>query len=273
MIRHSILVFFILINSAIRAQSLTLVDLNIRYDNPADGQNAWSNRKKTTLNWLKNQNADLYFFQEVLHHQYLDLQEELVGYASYGVGREDGKEKGEYSPIFYQSERFDLIESMTIWLSPTLNMPSKGWDAACERIATIVVLKDKKDDQPLLCINTHWDHMGKIAQDSSAALISDLLFALPARYQIVGGDFNVTPEHPGIQGLSQQLLLIETQDPRNTYHGFNDEIKNSNGPIDLIFSSAALKATKFQYFRHSSEGRLLSDHDAILFEWTKTNHD
>jgi hypothetical protein len=273
MIRLSSLVIGLLISALSLAQGLTLVDLNLRYDNPADVENAWSNRKNTTLPWLKNQQADLYFFQEVLHHQYIELQEQLAGYQSYGVGREDGLEKGEYSPIFFKSERFEMIESLTIWLSPTINTPSKGWDAACERIATVVVLKDKKDDQPLLCINTHWDHVGKVAQDNSADLISSLLHSLHSRYQIVGGDFNVTASHPGIQKLSEQLNLMQAQNSRDTYHGFRDEIITENGPIDLVFASDALQATKCQYYRHSTDGKFLSDHDALLIEWSKIKTD
>ncbi len=255
------------------AQSLTLVDLNLRYDNPQDGVNAWSNRKKTTLNWLKNQDADLYFFQEVLHHQYIDLQEQLDGYQSYGVGREDGHEKGEYCPVFFKTNRFELKDTLTIWLSQNSAVPSKGWDAACERIASLVILNDKLDNKTLVCINTHWDHIGKIAQEKSAEMISTLIDLCPAPYQILGGDFNVTSNHTGLQKISEKLNLMQARDSRDTYHGFKDEITTENGPIDLIFSSDALKATKLEYFRHSTEGKLLSDHDAISVEWIKVKND
>jgi hypothetical protein len=255
------------------AQSLTLVDLNLRYDNPQDGVNAWSNRKKTTLNWLKNQDADLYFFQEVLHHQYIDLQEQLDGYQSYGVGREDGHEKGEYCPVFFKTNRFELKDTLTVWLSPNPTVPSKGWDAACERIATLVILNDKIDNKTLVCINTHWDHIGKIAQEKSAEMILTLIELSPAPFQILGGDFNVTSAHSGIQKISEQLHLMQTHENRDTYHGFKNEITTDNGPIDFVFASDALQATKCKYFRHSLEGKLLSDHDAIFNEWTKMKNE
>jgi hypothetical protein len=41
MIRLSSLVIGLLISALSLAQGLTLVDLNLRYDNPADGENAW----------------------------------------------------------------------------------------------------------------------------------------------------------------------------------------------------------------------------------------
>ncbi len=255
------------------AQSLTLVDLNLRYDNPNDGVNAWSERKKSTLNWLKNQDADLYFFQEVLHHQYIDLQEQLDGYQSYGVGREDGHEKGEFSPVFFKTNRFELKDTLTVWLSPNPTVPSKGWDAACERIATLVILIDKLDNKTLVCINTHWDHIGKIAQEKSAEMILTLIDLSPAPFQILGGDFNVTTAHSGIQKISEQLHLMQTHENRDTYHGFKNEITTDNGPIDFVFASDALKTTNFQYFRHSTEGKLLSDHDALLIEWSKIKID
>lgn len=252
-------------------QSLILVDLNIRYDNPSDGENAWRKRKVSTLGWLKDQEADLYFFQEVLHHQYIDLQEKLDGYQYYGVGREDGNKKGEYCPIFYKTDRFDLKDTLTIWLSLNLTIPGKGWDAACERVATLVILTDKRDGQTLVCINTHWDHVGKIAQEKSAELILQLLELCPSPYTLIGGDFNVTSDHIGIQNLSRQLPLVKTSEIRNTYHGFQTAIESSHGPIDLIFASEKLKATKYQYFRHANNGQLLSDHDAIRVELIKMN--
>ncbi len=270
--------FFLLISTAllpiwITGQNLSLVDLNLRYDNPNDGENAWENRKKSTLDWLKSQAADIYFFQEVLHHQYNELRSTFNNHHSYGVGREDGISKGEYCPIFYNKDRFDVKDTLTIWLSPHPSLPSKGWDAACERVATLVILTDKQDGQILVCINTHWDHVGKIAQQKSAEIILQLLELCPSPYTILGGDFNVTSEHIGIQNLSRLLLLVNTAERRDTYHGFNDTIENDQGPIDLIMTCRNLKATKYQYFRHSNEGQLLSDHDAIRVEMIKMNND
>jgi endonuclease/exonuclease/phosphatase family metal-dependent hydrolase len=273
MIRLNIILIGLVVPLFSLAQSLTLVDLNLRYDNPNDGVNAWSERKKTTLNWLKNQDADLYFFQEVLHHQYNELRTTLIDHQSYGIGREDGISKGEYSPIFFKTNRFELKDTLTIWLSPNPSLPSKGWDAACERIATLVILNDRLDNKILVCINTHWDHLGKIAQEKSADLINTLIEISPAQYQILGGDFNVTASHPGIKKLSERLNIVKAMENRDTYHGFKDEVTAENGPIDLILSSDALQATKYQYFRHSTEGIFLSDHDAIFVVWTKNNKD
>lgn len=253
-------------------QNLTLIDLNVRYDNPNDGDNAWANRKASTLDWLKKQEADLYFFQEVLQHQYTDLKETLSGFLCYGVGREDGNSKGEHCPIFYKTDRFDLKDTLTIWLSPNPDTPSKGWDAACERVATLVILTDKKDGQILVCVNTHWDHVGKMAQEKSATLILQLLELFPSQYTILGGDFNVTANHPGILSLSQELSLLQNNDKRNTYHGFNENIEFNDGPIDFVLTSKDLKATNHQYFRHSNDGKLLSDHDAIRVELIKNEN-
>lgn len=51
-------------------------------------------------------------------------------YSHVGVGRDDGISKGEHSPIFYDSSKFEEVDWDTIWLSPTPHVvASKGWDA------------------------------------------------------------------------------------------------------------------------------------------------
>ncbi len=37
--------------------------------------------------------------------------------------RDDGKEEGEYGPIFYKNSKFKLLDSGYFWLSETPNIP------------------------------------------------------------------------------------------------------------------------------------------------------
>ena len=72
---------------------------------------------------------DILGTQEVLHNQLEDLKQRLPEYGVIGVGREDGKEKGEYSALWYQKDRFNLLDSGYFWLSETPEVAgSKGWD-------------------------------------------------------------------------------------------------------------------------------------------------
>ena len=134
---------------------LNVMSFNIRYDNPDDSLNNWQYRKDVAAKTIKNQNADIVGTQEVLVNQLNDLKSRLPEYNAIGVGREDGIEKGEYSAILYKKDRFKEIKSGYFWLSETPEVAgSKGWDGACERIATWAILEDISSKKQLFFINT-----------------------------------------------------------------------------------------------------------------------
>ena len=130
------------------AESMNVMTFNIRCSVKADGLNWWENRKDLAANVIKFYDVDIFGSQEVLHSQLTDLLDRLPGYAYVGVGRTDGKTKGEYSPILYKKDRFSLLKSGNFWISEDINaVGKKGWDAACERIATWAILKDKESGE------------------------------------------------------------------------------------------------------------------------------
>lgn len=125
-------------------QDLTVMTLNMRYDNPEDGVNNWRFRSERVGELIRSEAVDLLGTQEVLANQFDDLQALLPGYCAVGVGREDGARAGEFNAVFFRSDRFELLDSGVFWLSEDPETPgSKGWDGACERLATWVVLRDK----------------------------------------------------------------------------------------------------------------------------------
>jgi endonuclease/exonuclease/phosphatase family metal-dependent hydrolase len=159
-------------------EKLKVISFNIRYNNPNDGENSWPNRSERVKNFLWSESADIIGFQEVLHNEVVELDRALFNYnfsdrqyKRVGIGREDGQTKGEYSPIYFNWNRFLLIKSKTMWLSETPTKPSKGWDAACERIATFALLLNLKTNDTLLVVNSHWDHVGERARQERAKLI------------------------------------------------------------------------------------------------------
>src|SRR5512138_3465563 len=154
------------------AQSLTVMSYNIRYDNPGDGRNAWPNRKDRLIQLIRDESPDLIGLQEALHHQLTDILNGVEGYAMVGVGRDDGKQKGEYSAILYRTSAFELRDENTFWLSETPEVPgSKSWDAAITRVVTWARFRDIKSKKVFFAFNTHFDHMGKEARRESAKLL------------------------------------------------------------------------------------------------------
>src|SRR5689334_5547293 len=131
------LVFLNVMGQVAFAQSLSVMSWNIRYNNPDDGINAWPNRKDWVAEMIIDNKIDIAGFQEVLLDQLDDLKVRLPELDVYGVGRDDGKTAGEFSPIFFRRDRFERVDQSTFWLSPTPDRTaSRGWDAALPRIAS-----------------------------------------------------------------------------------------------------------------------------------------
>jgi endonuclease/exonuclease/phosphatase family metal-dependent hydrolase len=207
------------------AQEFKLLTYNIRYDNPADGPNAWSIRKAELAAYIFDGSHSIVGLQEVLHHQLTFLDSCAGEYAHFGVGRDDGEMEGEYSPIFWKKSEFHLLEGSTCWLSETPQQPSKGWDAACVRIATIVKLKDVGTQATWCIINTHWDHEGADARVYSAELIAEIAHEAKQTCDalVVMGDFNALPDDPAFRAFEGVLKATAPRlsRHRSTFNAFN----------------------------------------------------
>src|SRR5690606_5828708 len=208
------------------AQSLTVMSYNIRYDNPGDGRNDWPNRKDRLIQLIRDESPDLIGLQEALHHQLTDILNGVEGYAMVGVGRDDGKQKGEYSAILYRTSAFELRDENTFWLSETPEVPgSKSWDAAITRVVTWARLFSKALDTEILAVNTHFDHIGKEARLQSAELIRKKIPELAGDLPVLlTGDFNITRNDPPYQALMKpggyQLIDPAPDNPPGTFCGF-----------------------------------------------------
>jgi endonuclease/exonuclease/phosphatase family metal-dependent hydrolase len=156
----------------IQSQEVNVMTFNIRYNTKNDSLNAWPYRKDNAASQIRFHNVHILGVQESLHEQMMDLSQLLLKYKYTGVGRDDGKIKGEYSAIFYDTTRLKLMESSTFWLSLTPDVPgSKSWDAAITRIVTWAKFKDAISKKIFYVFNTHFDHIGKEARRESAKLL------------------------------------------------------------------------------------------------------
>lgn len=242
---------------------------NIRYDNPNDGVNAWPNRKQKVFNLIKKHNPDIIGVQEALHHQLEDIIKNLPEYTYTGVGRDDGKEKGEYSAILYKKEEFDLKDKNTFWLSETPDVPgSKSWDAAITRVATWGKFFSKKLNTEILIVNTHFDHIGKEARKNSAVLIKEKMTTLAGTMPtILMGDFNCTREEPPYKALMEQPgLTIHDPAPSSPPGTFCDFPvgKIICNPIDYIFTTAHWRNLGYDVIQDNDGKHYPSDHLPVM---------
>lgn len=255
----------------IQAQSYKVMTYNIRYDNPADGVNSWGNRKENVYALLKKYDPDIIGVQEALNHQLKDIESNLSGYAWVGVGRDDGKEKGEYSAVLYRKSKFDIIEQKTFWLSETPDVPgSKSWDAAITRVVTWIRFKDKKSGKTFQLFNTHFDHIGKEARKNSALLIQKWIGEALKKHNdeaIVTGDFNIErSEEPYTVMMRPENALIDTRPASETSGTFCTF--DVNGPpckgIDYIFTTSKWASSQYAVIKDNNGTNYPSDHLPVM---------
>lgn len=255
---------------------LNVMSFNIRYDNPDDSLNNWQYRKDVAAKTIKSQNADIVGTQEVLVNQLNDLKSRLPEYNAIGVGREDGIEKGEYSAILYRKDRFKEIKSGYFWLSETPEVAgSKGWDGACERIATWAILEDISSKKQLFFINTHLDHVGKIARQEGVTLLLSRANALANGLPIImTGDFNATPESDVIKHVTDvnspehlihsKDIAVEKSGTDWTFHGFGKVPMERREFIDYVFVSKGIKVAKHSVLPEKLDDIFISDHSVVV---------
>lgn len=253
------------------SQDLTVMSFNIRLNVASDKENAWPERKQDVSDLLTYYHPDYFGVQEALPEQMKDIKSGLKNYDYIGVGRDDGKEKGEFSAIFYDTNRLDVVKSGTFWLSETPEKPSKGWDAALNRICTYAIFKDKKSKKKFLAMNIHFDHIGNVARVKSSELILKKIKELnPENLPVtLSGDFNLTDDTEPVKILSQNMkdtfYHSETKHygPVGTFTAFNVN-ESPKERIDYIFT----KDFKIKSHRHINDRRenLLypSDHFPVI---------
>lgn len=249
-------------------ESYKIMTYNIRYDNSNDGENKWSKRKAFLTNQIAYNNPDIFGIQEGLQHQVKYLDSVFIDYNYIGIGRDDGKTKGEYSAIFYNKEIFNVLKEGTFWLSETPDKISVGWDASVERICTYGLFKSKINNKQFFVFNTHFDHIGDVARVKSVELIIQKITVfntnnLPV---IVMGDFNLKPETAPIQLLSEALndtkkvSVSKPFGPTGTFNGFKFH-KPVSDRIDYIFTSKeTIKVLKYAVLSDSKDCKYPSDH-------------
>ena len=285
---------------------IRLLTHNIRYasDSPFEGEEKWSVRSPRIISELRfhtaHCSASFICLQEVLHHQLLDILSNLNDddkntWAYIGVGRDDGKEAGEYSPIFYQPAIWVLQFYKTVWLSETPDRPSRGWDAASTRILTIGKFQHRESGKKIVAMNTHLDDQGSQSRLEAAKLILEQVFNMTDATHdsrscpvFLAGDFNsepteeayktITGEGSPFSDLHQIVPDKRMYGDYNTFTGFGFESEPPKR-IDFLFvnyrppkytSQAECDATPWHIVGYGvlanrfEDGIYSSDHRAVV---------
>ena len=269
--KQSAIIFLILLFAGfpVKAQ-LSVMSYNIKYANENDGENSWSKRKDHLAAQIQFYEPHIFGVQEALHSQLEFLKAEIPGYDYFGKGRDDGAQKGEFSAIFFKAEKFELQEEGTFWLSPTPEVPGKGWDADYPRVCTFGKFKNKESGEEFWVFNTHFDHVGVEARAQSVKLIHKKMQQLNKDNLplILMGDLNLEPDSKEVNFLqnhykdSKEVANL-VFGPEGTYNAYNFD-KPVTRRIDYIFVSEDIKVKKYAVLSDNLELRYPSDHLPVL---------
>ena len=262
------------------ADELKIISFNIRYNswNNIDGENGWPYRKDAVVKMILEEQPAAIGLQEALVDQLQYLDSCLPQYRRIGVGRDDGKEAGEFMAIYYDTTRLELCGENTWWLSETPETPTKGWDAACYRTVTEAEFRDRRSGKPFVYLNTHLDHVGKTARAEGAKFISSRVLtdnlltphsSLKATPIILGGDMNSTIDDTIFNafysvGLIPAREMTDSTSNAITYNAFGgcDQSGNDGKVIDHFFVKG-LKVVRFRTLDGDYGVPYISDHYPI----------
>ena len=242
-------------------------------------------RRSLVVETIRKMDPDVFGVQEALARQMDYLVESLPAYAFVGVGRDDGKRKGEYSAIFYRKSRLrrDAEEGGTFWYSDTPERAgTKGWGNQVVRICTWSRFTDRKTGQGVYFFNTHWDHESQPSREKAGRLLARRVEARKHQADpvVVAGDFNATETNPGVAYLlGDSVVLAGGTEPekwsrpqrsaflelhpdradRRTFNGWTGE-RGGKAMIDHVLVSPEWKIRKSWIEYHHQGTMWPSDH-------------
>lgn len=263
-------IFLICSTRSVYGQEMDVMTYNIRFANPADGDDQWDLRKAEWVAFIDSVRPAILGIQEGLFSQVDYIDEKLAFYAYTGVGRDDGRAGGEYSAIFYDTSVVRYISGSTFWLSENPDSISVGWDASMERICTYAHFASRSSGKRFWVFNTHFDHLGEQSRTFSAELIKAKIKAFnPAREPVIlMGDLNALPTSIPIKLLQLSFVdpvqrqVVKLEGPAGTFNGFGSA--QNDRRIDYIFTRGMTVRRYVHLTPERSNGRHLSDHFPVL---------
>ena len=251
---------------------LKIATFNLRMDTPSDGENAWFHRKDMVNDLIRFYGFDLFGTQEGFTHQLNDILR-LSDYRFIGVGRDDGKDAGEHSAIFYRSDRFKVLDQGDFWLSEHPEKPGRGWDGTCcNRICTWGKFEDLKNHKQFYFFNVHYEYEGDVARRESSNLMISRIKSIAGNQPVfLTGDFNAFPTEEPIRILNDSGFLNDSYKitkeapfgPVCTYHGYDSTIKTEER-LDYIWVTDSIQIDKYGVLTNTLYGHTPSDHFPVM---------
>lgn len=230
----------------------------------------WFDRQDDVIQTVRNHMPDIFGLQEAHLDWMKAFWSKMPEYGYVGVGRDDGKEKGEFSPVFYKKDKFDFIEGNTFWISETPDVPSRSWDTACTRVCSYAKLRDKESGNVFVAMNTHLDHISVEARKNGVKLINEFAKNIDCPI-VITGDFNIPektdcyPDMIGYGIFKDAKFEAPVTEDTFTFHEFFHH-NGERSVIDFVFITEGFKALVYHVVQDKINGAFPSDHCPVLAE-------
>lgn len=288
-------------------ETIKLMTFNLRYDTASHPAMATSVRGAHLMEVIEKYLPDSVGFNEATDTWMNFLRSEMKkrGYDYVGVGRDAGRDSAqlsgtgnEHTPVFYRSDKFELIDSGNFWLSTTPEIKgSSSWNSACKRICSYAVLKNKTTGEIYAHFSTHLDHVSVEAQYNGVMVIENYIRALVEKHGDIGvvlsGDFNTVrfdSNDPNYRPTTYNTVTSFMDDARelavkkgidgSSWSGYqspvdwekghasnNDKpaVDTASSPIDYIFLKKGCYAVSYytivdDVFTFTHEGKTWTNH-------------
>ncbi|MCM1365415.1 MAG: endonuclease/exonuclease/phosphatase family protein [Faecalibacterium sp.] len=198
---------------------------------------------------------------------WLNLLDEKIGdrYARVGEPRDNSKNT-EYSCVYYLKDKYELLDSGTIWLSKTPDVAgSKDFNSSYPRICTWATLRDKQTGLTYTHANTHLDHLLESTRAKQAEVLMSKIEELEKTAPVVlTGDFNANEGKDAYNTVAAKMddsrLVAEKTQQGKTYHNYGRGDLLHTSAIDFIFVSKGTQVARYKIIDNTVEDMYLSDH-------------
>ena len=259
--------------SALSAGEIRIMSANVRCLNPQDlGKKSWFYRADLILKNIEAEAPTVIGFQEVTKWQYAYLCDTLSGYDSVITYRDDTL-YSEGCPVFYNTSLYNLKDKGSFWLSETPEVMSKGWDAACYRICSYVILEEKENGKQFVVFNTHLDHVSDTARINGIRVVLDKIAQFGGLPSVIIGDLNAAEDSETYRSVTENFLdakyQLENPQISATYHNWGTELDRPCIDYCMI-SKTGFTVNSYKVVQTTYDGVYPSDHFPLSVSLTLT---
>lgn len=259
--------------SALSAGEIRIMSANVRCLNPQDlGKKSWFYRADLILKNIESEAPTVIGFQEVTKWQYAYLCDTLSGYDSVITYRDDTL-YSEGCPVFYNTSLYNLKDKGSFWLSETPEVMSKGWDAACYRICSYVILEEKENGKQFVVFNTHLDHVSDTARINGIRVVLDKIAQFGGLPSVIIGDLNAAEDSATYRSVTENFLdakyQLENPQISATYQNWGTELDRPCIDYCMI-SKTGFTVNSYKVVQTTYDGVYPSDHFPLSVSLTLT---